>query len=62
MDIKNTFKITMINIQELNNSMKQEQIINYMEINKIDILCVNETKLKQKIAKVIYKNNHNILS
>jgi exonuclease III len=42
--------------------MKQEQLINYMNINKIDILCVNETKLKQKMADNLYKNNDKIMS
>jgi hypothetical protein len=42
--------------------MKQEQLLNYIGINKIDILCVNKTKLKQKTAEAIYRNNNKIRS
>jgi exonuclease III len=42
--------------------MKQEQLINYININKINILCINETKLKQKMADNLYKNNDKIMS
>ncbi|CAB5186586.1 unnamed protein product [Rhizophagus irregularis] len=46
MDINNTFKITTINVSGLNTILKQEQVLNYMKINKISCLIVTETKLQ----------------
>lgn len=47
MDINNTFKIMTINVAGLNTNLKQEQLLNFMKINKINILGVTETKLKK---------------
>ncbi|CAB4429734.1 unnamed protein product [Rhizophagus irregularis] len=60
MDINNTFKITTINVSGLNTTLKQEQVLNYMKINKISCLIVTETKLQTTSAKMIYKNNKDI--
>ncbi|CAB4406685.1 unnamed protein product [Rhizophagus irregularis] len=60
MDINNKFKITTINVSGLNTTLKQEQILNYMKINKISCLIVTETKLQTASAKMIYKNNKDI--
>ncbi|EXX65109.1 hypothetical protein RirG_136390 [Rhizophagus irregularis DAOM 197198w] len=56
MDINNTFKITTINVSGLNTILKQEQVLNYMKINKISCLIVTETKLQTASAKMIYKD------
>ncbi|CAB4443904.1 unnamed protein product [Rhizophagus irregularis] len=56
MDINNTFKITTINVAGLNTSLKQEQVLNFMKINKINILGVTETKLKNSIVENLYQN------
>src|SRR4051794_19045016 len=60
MDINKAFKITTINVSGLNTTLKQEQILNYMQINKINCLIVTETKLQTASANIIYKNNENI--
>ncbi|EXX51840.1 hypothetical protein RirG_258190 [Rhizophagus irregularis DAOM 197198w] len=60
MDIKNTFKITTINVSRLNTTLKQEQVLNYMKINKISCLIVTETKLQTASAKIIYKEYKDI--
>ena len=54
-DIKNTFKISTTNCAGLNSITKQEQILNFMHLNKIDIMGLSETKLKDSICKHIYK-------
>ena len=59
-DIKNTFKITTINVAGINNNLKQEQIMNFMIINKIQILGLSETKLKDSVSENIYKNNQDV--
>ncbi|PKY58859.1 DNase I-like protein [Rhizophagus irregularis] len=60
MDINNTFKITTINVSGLNTILKQEQVSNFMKINKIGCLIVTETKLQTTSAKMIYKDNKDI--
>ncbi|CAB5181873.1 unnamed protein product [Rhizophagus irregularis] len=60
LDIKNTFKITTINVSGLNTILKQEQVLNYMKINKISCLIVTETKLQTASAKMIYKDYKDI--
>ena len=60
MDINNTFKITTINVSGLNTILKQEQVLNYMKINKINCLIVTETKLQTASAEILYKNNNEI--
>ncbi|PKK41829.1 hypothetical protein RhiirC2_804682 [Rhizophagus irregularis] len=49
MNIKNSFKITTINVSELNTIPKQEQVLNYMKINKINCLIMTEMKLQTTI-------------
>ncbi|PKK60268.1 hypothetical protein RhiirC2_793567 [Rhizophagus irregularis] len=60
MDIYNTFKITTINVSGLNTILKQEQVLNYMKINKISCLIITETKLQTASAKMIYKDYKDI--
>ena len=62
MNINNTFKITTINVSGLNNTLKQEQVLNYMKINKINCLIMTETKLQTTSANTIYKNNEEIVT
>ncbi|PKK72096.1 hypothetical protein RhiirC2_777581 [Rhizophagus irregularis] len=62
MDIKNTFKITTINVSGLNTILKQEQVLNYMKINKISCIIVTETKLQTASAKMIYKEYKDIMT
>ncbi|GBC51848.2 ribonuclease H-like domain-containing protein [Rhizophagus irregularis DAOM 181602=DAOM 197198] len=59
-DINNTFKITTINVSGLNTTLKQEQVLNYMKINKISCLIITETKLQTASAKMIYKDYKDI--
>ncbi|GBC43778.2 RNA-directed DNA polymerase from mobile element jockey-like [Rhizophagus irregularis DAOM 181602=DAOM 197198] len=59
-NINNTFKITTINVSGLNTTLKQEQVLNYMKINKISCLIVTETKLQTASAKMIYKDYKDI--
>ena len=56
MDINNTFKITTINVAGLNSNIKQEQVLNFMKINKINIICVTETKLRNSSVEHLYRN------
>lgn len=46
----------------LNTTLKQEQVLNYMKINKINCLIMTETKLQTTSAKIIYKNNEEIVT
>ena len=62
MDINNTFKITTINVAGLNTNLKQEQLLNFMKINKINILGVTETKLKNSSAENLYRNEKEYIS
>ncbi|GBB90568.1 hypothetical protein RclHR1_17570005 [Rhizophagus clarus] len=57
MDIKNTFKILTLNISGLNTTIKQEHLINFMNINDIKILGVTEMKLKINTRQYLYKNH-----
>ncbi|GBB87210.1 hypothetical protein RclHR1_13650004 [Rhizophagus clarus] len=60
MDIKNTFKISTLNTSGLNTTIKQEHLINFMNIlNDIKILGVTETKLSINIGQHLYKNHKN---
>jgi exonuclease III/ribonuclease HI len=51
------FKIVTQNIQGLNLPSEQQQVLSFMKINNINILGLSETKLQDKKAKCIYKNN-----
>ncbi|PKK62345.1 hypothetical protein RhiirC2_790499 [Rhizophagus irregularis] len=62
MDIKNTFKITTINVSGLNTTLKQEQVLNYIKINKISCIIVTETKLQTASVKMIYKEYKDIMT
>ncbi|CAB5154977.1 unnamed protein product [Rhizophagus irregularis] len=52
----NTFNAT-LNVAGMNTSSKQQQILNYMKINKINILTLTETKLKTNSANILYKKD-----
>ncbi|PKK58815.1 hypothetical protein RhiirC2_795729 [Rhizophagus irregularis] len=56
-DINNTFKIATLNVTGINTSFKQQQILNYMKINKINILTLTETKLKTNSVNILYKKD-----
>ncbi|GES75882.1 hypothetical protein GLOIN_2v1472692 [Rhizophagus clarus] len=56
MDIKNTFKISTLNTSGLNITIKQEHLINFMNINDIKILSITETKLTINTGQHLYKN------
>ncbi|CAB5198552.1 unnamed protein product [Rhizophagus irregularis] len=45
-----------INVAGLNTNLKQEQLLNFMKINKINILGVTETKLKNSSVENLYQN------
>src|SRR5688572_29388846 len=51
------FKIVTQNIQGLNLPSEQQKVLNFMRINNINILGLSETKLQDRKAKFIYKNN-----
>ncbi|GBB83713.1 hypothetical protein RclHR1_01040018 [Rhizophagus clarus] len=57
MDIKNTFKISTLNTSGLNTTIKQEYLINFMNINDVKILGVTKTKFTINTGQHLYKNH-----
>src|SRR5438105_4990153 len=58
----NTINIATHNIQGMNDTNKQIQIIEEIKNNEIHIIGLSETNLNHNIAKYIYKNNSNYLA
>src|SRR5437868_6196749 len=56
------FKIMTQNIQGLNSKAKQDQLLQFIELNKINIMGLLETKLRNRTGKFIFKNNSNYTS
>src|SRR5436853_6552639 len=56
------FKIMTQNIQGLNSKAKQDQLLQFLELNKINIMGLSETKLRDKTGKFVFKNNSNYIA
>src|SRR6266498_5491755 len=54
-EITNTFNIATNNVSGLNEPVKQQQIMNYINEFKIDFFGLSETKLTTKTAKLLWK-------
>ena len=56
------FKIMTQNIQGLNSKAKQDQLLQFLEFNRINIMGLSETKLRDKTGKFVFKNNSNYIA
>jgi len=56
------FRIMTQNIQGLNSPSKREQIIQTMSTNNINVLGLSETKLTDKVSRLLYKKNENYIA
>src|SRR6266511_879683 len=54
-EIMNTFNIATNNVSGLNEPVKQQQIMNYINEFKIDFFGLSETKLTTKTAELLWK-------
>src|SRR5215213_10449224 len=45
------------NIQGLNDKVKQQQILDYITLNKIDVMGVSETNMHPSTSKYTFRNN-----
>ena len=60
--IGNTFFLATNNIRGLCEPTKQTQLINFIELNNIDIMGISESKLTSRTAEFILKNHDDYLS
>src|SRR5579859_2799079 len=51
------FKVGTLNIRGLNMIAKQQQLINYMSLYNIDILCMQEISILSRQLKYVYQSN-----
>ena len=57
---KNKYRLTISthNVQSMNNPIKQQHIIQHMDLNNIDILGISETNLPYNSSKLIHRHNN----